>query len=90
MITDKHAKHAKALAGLLRNSDAHVPPGLLDMRAPMGGNKRGRGHGGGGGYGGPSKRGRDCEFNFDNFFVKSFTIFIFSFIISFLVSENKI
>ena len=63
MITDKHAKHAKALAGLLRNSDAHVPPGLLDMRAPMGGNKRGRGHGGGGGYGGPSKRGRDCEFN---------------------------
>ena len=59
MITDKHAKHAKALADLLRNSDAHVPPDLMNMRAPIGG-KRGRP--GGFGAGGPSKRGRDCKF----------------------------
>ena len=59
MITDKHAKHAKALADLLQNSDAEVPPALREMRAPMGGQKRGRS--GGGGFGGPSKRGRDCK-----------------------------
>ena len=66
MITDKHAKHAKALADLLRNSDAHIPPDLLNMRAPMGGQKRGRPGGHGGGHG-PSKRGRDCKFFFHLF-----------------------
>jgi len=59
MITDKHAKHAKALADLLRNSDAHIPPDLMNMRAPIGG-KRGRSGGFGGG--GPSKRGRDSGY----------------------------
>ena len=62
MITDKHAKHAKALTDLLRNSDAVVPPGLEELRPPAGSGFKRRGGGGGGhGGGGPSgghKRGR--------------------------------
>ena len=70
MITDKHAKHAKALADLLTNSGHQVPPGLMEMRPPpSSGYKRGRGDRGGG-YGGGSKRGRYdgkiFHFNFDN------------------------
>ena len=61
MITDKHAKHAKALAELLTSSGHQIPPGLLEMRPPpSSGYKRGRGGDRGGGYG--AKRGRFDDF----------------------------
>lgn len=58
MITDKHAKHAKALADLLQQSDQAVPEGLHSMRPPPSSGFKRRGGGGDRHGGGAPKRGR--------------------------------
>ena len=62
-MTEKNAKHAKALIQLLEQSNQHVSDALrqLQFSAPVGGRGRGGGKRGppsGGGFGGPPKRGR--------------------------------